>query len=274
MPASVIVSTYNRPDTLKRVLQDLNRQTTTAFEIVVADDGSSTETADMLSKQRLGVSLQHVWQEDEGFRAAAARNRAVAASQGDYLIFLDGDCLVQADFIQQHLALAERGCFVAGNRAMLTEAFTREVLAQPIQVADWGLGRWLLCRLQGGVERLLPFIRLWAGPLRKLRPRVWSGVKTCNLGVWREDFVKVNGFDEAYSGWGHEDADLVVRLIRSGITRKDARFAVPVIHLWHPLSDRTGLGANESRLAQVLEADHIQASRGLSQYMNACPPAF
>ncbi len=270
MLASVIVSTYNRPDTLERVLHSLDQQTSQDFEVVVADDGSSEETSNLIKTmtEQVHYPLHHIWQEDHGFQAAAARNKAVAASRGDYLIFLDGDCLVRPDFIQQHLALAESGRFVPGNRAMLTQSFTENVLEHKLSITDWSLRRWLLCRWQGGIERILPFIRLWLGPLRKLRPQSWHGVKTCNLGIWRSDFVAVNGFDEAYIGWGHEDADLAIRLIRAGITRKDGRFAVPVIHLWHRLNDRSDLTANENRLEQVLQAQHIQAQCGLSQYSN------
>ena len=127
---SVIVSTYNREDALEAVLRSLAAQSDADFEVVVADDGSGPATAALVEtwKGKLGRRLDHVWQEDRGFRAAEIRNRAILASRGDYCIFLDGDCIARPDFVAMHRRLAEPGWFVTGNRILLSRALTRDVL--------------------------------------------------------------------------------------------------------------------------------------------------
>ena len=267
-PVSVIVSTYNRPEALAAVLNGLAAQTERDFEIVVADDGSAPVTAAVSAgyQSRLAAPLRHVWQEDRGFRAAAARNRAVSQSRGDYLIFLDGDCIPRRDFIAAHRRLAEPGWFVAGNRVLLSEDLTRQALQQDWPVGDWSWRLWWPRWRRGEINRLFPLLALPDGGWRKLRPSRWRGARTCNLGVWRQDFERVNGFDERYQGWGHEDADLAVRLIRAGVRRKSGQFAAAVLHLWHPDNNRARLADNERRLAAVIRGDHIRAAPGLDQY--------
>lgn len=273
---SFIVTTYEWPQALQRALECLERQRDERFEIIVADDGSGPATAEVVREfqQRGRVRVEHVWQPHREFRAAESRNRAVAASRGNYLLFLDGDCLARPDFLQTHRGLAEPGWFVAGNRALLSQRFTTELLASPQVVAEWStrpLGGWIGARLRGDVNRLAPMIRLPAGWQRKNKPREWRGAKTANLAVWREDFLRVDGFDESYVGWGHEDADLAVRLIRSGVLRKEGRFAASVLHLWHAPAPRQGLSANEGRLAEVINAERTRAVLGFSRERPAEP---
>ena len=267
---SLIVTTYEWPQALLRVLECLSRQRDDNFEIVVADDGSGAATAEAIHQfqRSCHVPLRHSWQPHQGFRAAESRNRAVLSSRGDYLIFLDGDCLARADFLRAHRELAEPGWFVAGNRALLSQRFTARLLPSAEAVADWSarpLGGWLGARLRGDINRLTPMLHPPPGWQRKNRPREWRGAKTCNLAVWREDFLKVDGFDESYVGWGHEDADLAVRLIRGGILRKEGRFGASVLHLWHAAAPRQELGSNEQRLAEVLAAQRTRAVLGISR---------
>lgn len=268
---AVIVTTYNRPDALAAVLEGFLAQTDANFEVLVADDGSIGDTAQVVKdfRQRASFPVVHVWQEDDGFRAAAIRNRALAASGAEYIIFTDGDCIPTADFVARHRALSEPGCFLSGNRLLLSEAFTRRVLCEKIPVHSWGAGDWLLARGRGDVNRLMPLLRLpdmaW---LRKRSPRRWQGAKTCNLSAFRDDLLRVNGLDESYTGWGQEDSDLVVRLIRAGLVNKSARFSAPVLHLWHKENDRSHLEENRRRLQKVLNATHVRALTGVDQYIS------
>ncbi|MDM8566568.1 glycosyltransferase family 2 protein [Candidatus Halobeggiatoa sp. HSG11] len=228
---SVIITTYNRPDALILVLNALAEQQLTDFEVIVADDGSTEATAKFIQQLSTPYDLQHVWQEDQGFRAAKARNLAVMAANGDYLVFLDGDCIPRIDFIAKHNQLAELGYFVVGNRVLFNEKFTQQVIKSTMSVWTWPIKKWLSAYLNGYINRLSPLFRLPF--IRKYCRQTWRGVKTCNLGVWKKDFNQINGFDEKFQGWGHEDADLAVRLLKSGIRRKNGRFAIPVLHLWH-----------------------------------------
>ena len=119
-------------------------------------------------------------------------------------------------------------------------------------------------RLRGGINRLMPTLRLPFGPLRKLNRGNWEGAQTCNLAVARSDLDRIDGFDCSYAGWGLEDSDLVVRLLHAGVRRKDGRFATGVLHLWHPHNDRSQLPANRARLDEVISSSRTRARRGMS----------
>jgi glycosyltransferase involved in cell wall biosynthesis len=267
---SVIVTTYNWAEALQLCLLSLYAQTDTHFEIIIADDGSNAEH--LALTQQYGadspVPLHTVYHEDQGFRAGTIRNKAVAQSQGEYLLFLDGDCITRPDFIATHRRLAESGYFVAGNRVLLSQDFTREVIAKSLLLHKNPACYFLKLRLRGKINRTLPFLKLPLGGLRKIQPKKWQKAMTCNLAIWREDFLQVNGFDELFEGWGYEDSDLVIRLIHKGVRRKEGRFAVPVLHCWHSHNDRSQHDINYARLMERLaDADFIVAKKGVSQYL-------
>ena len=263
---SVIVTTYNREDALAASLRSLRGQTDADFEVIVADDGSGPATAALIEtvKSVIGHRVVHVWHEDKGFRAGEIRNRAVLASRGDYIVFLDGDCIVRPDFVAIHRRLAERCCFVTGNRILLSRELTAQVLRDGLTPETWGCATWLGKRLSGGVNRLSALLKLPLGPLRRLRAKQWKGARSANLAIWRGDLVTVDGYDADYAGWGKEDSDIIVRLLRAGVTRKDGSFATGVIHLWHAEADRSALPENERKLAEILDGDGVRTKRGLS----------
>jgi glycosyltransferase involved in cell wall biosynthesis len=265
---AVIVTTYNRPDALAAVLRSYDDQDTKDFELVVADDGSTAETRALVERHAKSAPypLRHVWQEDRGFRAGAARNRAIAQTHAEYIVFTDGDCVAPPFFVRRHRALAERGCFVAGNRILLGEAYTARVLANEMPLHRHSIATWIAAWLRRDVNRALPLLALPDGAWRKRRPSRWEGVKTCNLGVWRSDLQRVNGFDERYAGWGLEDSDLVIRLLHAGVKHKSARLAAPVFHLWHRENDRSQLVENRTKLDEILASDRLEAVIGLERY--------
>lgn len=266
---SVIVTTYNWPSALRAVLDALVIQDTTyPFEIIVADDGSGVETAKMIRdiKSRVSIPILHIWHTNEGFRAAAIRNKAILAAEGDYIIFLDGDCIPRLNFISRHLALAEARTFVVGNRVLLNRAFTVSALAEMLPLYRWSFWRWIIARLKGHCNRILPFLTQPFDGLRFKMTSRWKGAKGCNLGIWKSDLLNINGWEENFTGWGYEDSDLVIRLLRSGVRRKNGRFYIPVIHLWHPENDRTQERSNFAKL-KARETDmQISAEKGLNQY--------
>ncbi|TRW90204.1 glycosyltransferase family 2 protein [Candidatus Methylobacter oryzae] len=267
---SVIVTTYNWPAALELCLDSLFAQQDKGFEIIIADDGS-TPLNQALAKaycSQSPVPVQYVHHEDQGFRAGTIRNKAVANSQGEYLLFIDGDCVCPADFIARHRRLAESGYFVPGNRVLLNKSFTQQAIEQHIALHQKSLSYFVLLWLQKKINRVLPFIRLPLGLLRTLRPNKWQKAMTCNLALWKSDFLQVNGFDELFEGWGFEDSDLVIRLIHAGVKRKEGRFAVPVLHLWHNHNDKSKQDLNYQRLLDRLkQRDFIAATKGVSQYL-------
>ena len=263
---SVILTTYKRENALDAVLCALARQNDRSFEIIVADDGSGPETRDLVKRRAaaIDIPLKHVWQEDRGFRAGEVRNRGILASRGPYCVFLDGDCIPRPDFIAVHRKLAELGWFVTGNRILMSREFTEQILAQARAVELLGLRDWFALRHQGKINRLVPLLSLPLGPLRKLRPNAWRGARSCNLAVWRRDLDRVDGFEATYTGWGLEDSDLLIRLLRAGVRRKDGNHATGVLHLWHPESDRTSLLQNQQRLDAIERDVRVRALAGLS----------
>lgn len=268
MKTAVIVTTYNRPDALQVVLEGFCEQTDLDFELIVADDGSREDTASVVKEfQRRGAYLlQHVWQEDRGFRAAAIRNRAVAAVTAEYIVFVDGDCVPSSDFVRAHKRLAEPGYFLGANRILLSPALTRRVIAEKIPLHSWHWRQWARAWVRRDVNRFLPLLSLPDAYFRKCAPNRWQGIKTCNLSLWRSDLVRVNGLDESYEGWGLEDSDLVIRLIHADVKHKTARFAAPVFHLWHQDHDRGRLEANQNRLQGRLHSHDVRAVVGLDRY--------
>lgn len=269
MRTAVIVTTYNRPDALAAALDGYLAQDDREFDLIIADDGSTVETRMVIDayERRTPFGLRHVWQEDRGFRAAAIRNRALAATDADYIIFSDGDCVPSRRFVSRHRALAEPGYFLSGNRVLLSESFTAEVLRRHLPLHDWSTLDWLGAWLKRDINRWLPLVTLPDGAFRKRASGQWSGVKTCNLSAWRADLMRVNGLDESYSGWGLEDSDLVIRLLHSGVRHKSARFAAPVFHLWHRDFDRSRFADNQRRLDEILASRRTEARVGVNQYL-------
>jgi len=267
MKTAVIVTTYNRPDALAVVLEGYCSQSDQDFWLVVADDGSGEETAEVVRQftNRAPFPVTHIWQQDQGFRAAAIRNRAVASTDADYVVFTDGDCVPSRHFVRVHKRLAEPGYFLGSNRVLLSAGLTNRVLRQRLPIHAWSGIDWIRSWFRREVNRVLPLINLPDAPFRKWTPARWRGIKTCNLSVWRADLIRVNGLDESYEGWGLEDSDLVIRLLRVGVKHKNARLAATVFHLWHPEQDRIRLPDNQKRLDELLHSSTVRAAIGLDQ---------
>jgi glycosyltransferase involved in cell wall biosynthesis len=265
---SVVITTYNRPDALEAVVRACFMQNDKNFEIIIADDGSTANTRDCVERLSQGapVPVRHVWQPDQGFRAAMARNRGTLAARGDYIIFLDGDCIPQRDFIARHRALSRPGCLVSGSRILMSERLTRRVLEQGIAIPDTGTATRLAWRLRGDLNKTLQLGLRWPDLARVRNSFSWRRIKSCNLAVWRSDLERVNGFDESFTGWGHEDSDLVVRLFHAGVKRKDGAFATEVFHLWHREAQRDQESSNRQVVLERADAKVTQATIGLRQH--------
>lgn len=271
--ASVIISTYNQPQYLELTLKSILAQVGIEFsniEIIVADDGSSDETKILIDtiRNKLPCSIKHVWHEDRGFRKSTILNKAVSCSVGEYLIFVDGDCVVPRDYIKNQLLIAENGYFVAGNRVLLSQEYSVNIVKNQIEVNYNSNITWMSLYFKKHSNKLLHFLRFpttcgW----RKLRKSNWKYPKGCNMAVWRKDYYKVNGYDELFNGWGHEDADFFVRLLHSGIFIKDGRFCVPVFHLWHKFNSRDNEAENMRKLLERIgNVDLVDAVDGVNKY--------
>lgn len=235
MELSVVLSTYNAPELLHKTLLGYARQDVGTFELVIADDGSGPETAALVEalREQTGLDLRHVWHEDRGFRKCAILNRAIEAARGEYLVFSDGDCIPWPGFLRTHLGLAHRARFLSGGYFMMP----REV-SEAISLDDVRAGRhedlgWLFSR---GLPRRWKARRLGVGPgvarlLDLLTPTraTWNGH---NASAYKEDLLRVNGFDERM-GWGGEDRELGERLVHLGRRGRQIRHRSVCLHQWH-----------------------------------------
>jgi glycosyltransferase involved in cell wall biosynthesis len=246
MKLTVVVTTYESPAYLAKVLRGYLGQTRPPAELVVADDGSGSETRELVERFARAASfpLVHARQEDEGPRPARARNLATRRSSGDYLVFTDGDCVPGPRFVADHARLARRGSFVQGKR-ILVEARAVEGFTGRESTADL-LRLWL----KGGIRKPHLLLRVPGLAVGKTGPR---GVRGCNMAVFREDLYRVNGWNERFIGCWREDSELAVRLERSGCRRRDALFSAVVFHLHHDASDRGRREENDRLLARASE---------------------
>jgi len=261
MRTSVIVITYNWPRALDLVLRALARQSTLPDEVIVTDDGSRTDTRDLLiaTARNFPTRLVHLWQPDDGARMSRARNRGIAAARGKYVIFLDGDMLAQRDFIADHLAFAQRGCFVQGSRVLTGERCASRLLAQ--QQIDVGFFAPDIERRRHTL-RWPALARAWARPHTRE-----AGIKSCNWGFWRDDLLALNGFNEAMTGWGREDNELALRAFHMGLQRRDLRFAGLATHLWHATRKNVVDNPNDAVLAATRASGALRCAVGLDQHL-------
>lgn len=257
MLISLIITTYNRPEALKLVLQSTETQTDQSFEVIVADDGSTPETGDLIAafKKESKKNVKHVWHEDLGFRAGAVRNLAMREAVGEYIIFLDGDCILQPDFVARHRSLAEAGMVVTGGRILLGEVITKELISQGLWNYANFRSRFVKLWIKKELNKLFPLVfKVGDHFARRYKGFVWRRIKSCNLACWKVDAIKVGGFDENITGWGHEDADFVFRLHVAGVNRKSASWATEVFHLFHPEADKTHARKNEELVQSRIRA--------------------
>ncbi|CAH2030478.1 glycosyltransferase family 2 protein [Trichlorobacter ammonificans] len=252
---AVIISTYNSPDYLRRVLAAYALQTVYPDELLVADDGSTDETAQVIAEftAQAPFPVRHVWHEDRGFRLAEIRNRAIAAASADYLVFSDGDCIPHPCFVQDHLRLARTGWFATGKRMLVGRELS------PAFCWSGSLEAAKQC-LHGSLSGGHHLLRLpWLVHERK----GVMGLRGCNMAAYRSDMLAVNGYNEKIVGWGREDSELVARLFAYGLRRREAPFAAIVFHLWHPENSRTNLQENDRLLQEALASGSYRCACGI-----------
>ena len=246
MKLTLIITTYNWPESLLLVIEGIKRQTILPDEVIIADDGSTKETKDLINnfKKDTDLNIIHSWQEDMGFRAARSRNNAIFKSSGDYIVLIDGDTILHTNFVKDHIANAESGFFVQGSRALLSEKQTKKALAEKIVNFSF-FSSELKNRKNAIYSKLLSSI--FSSKKNHLH-----GIKSCNMAFYRKDCININGFNNDFEGWGREDSEFVVRLINSGVKRKSVRFNAIQFHLWHNENSRISLERNDAILDDAI----------------------
>jgi glycosyltransferase involved in cell wall biosynthesis len=252
---SVIISSYNQNKSLTEILSRLDDSDKNINEVIIADDGSDPSIeldSNDLTKNR-NLELYLVTHENKGFRKCKILNEAIKKANSEYILFIDGDCLPHKHFVRDHLSVAEKGFFVQGRRC-----FIQEIQVQRLLDKKTTIPRLILSRKVNG---LLKAIRL---PRPKIKRNTsMYGLLGCNLAVWREDLLSVNGFDEDYEGWGREDSDLGARLYNLGLQRKVVYGRALVYHLNHPVNKRDNLQENDRKLNETIKSGKIRCANGI-----------
>ncbi len=260
---AVVISTYNAPNMLRLVLEGYRAQSDTGFCIYIADDGSGPETRHVIDafRKTAAIPVQHIRHEDAGFRKARIHNEVIRQCREDYILLTDGDCIPLPGLVAAHRRVARQGSFVSGSRILLSQSLSRRLQEEPGALPAFTAGRMFGWRMQGKINRLLPLLLPpgTSAPNDRL-----EGIRGCHLACWRQNLLSVNGFDEAFEGWGREDSDLAARLLHAGVKRRDLR-GTPVLHLWHAEEARDRLAENDAMLAQCLNEKRIRAIRGIAE---------
>lgn len=265
MKTSLIITTYNWPEALDLVLASVTRQSRLPDEVIVADDGSRDATRELLdcTAREYPVPLRHGWQPDEGFRAARSRNRAIAAARGDYIVMIDGDMVLHPQFIADHIRHAEPGGYVQGSRVLTSPDFRDRVLADAtIRPGFFTPG---IARRRHTLRS--PLLALWYLQMASRRRTEPHAIKTCNQGWWRDDLLRLNGFDERMVGWGREDEELAWRAHHAGLACRQLRFSALAFHLHHTERHQDGASANDGYLAETRAARGVHCVLGIDQHL-------
>jgi glycosyltransferase involved in cell wall biosynthesis len=260
---ALAITSYERPEALAAVLRSVDRQSRPPDEIIIADDGSGDATRSVIAgfMARTRTAARVVSQPHEGFRAARLRNLAIAAASADYLVFIDGDMLLHPAFIDDHATMARPGFFTQGVRVNADAALSARLLGAPD-------------RLPGALSPGMGFLRraylLHSPPLSAAMRRAanaFVAVKSCNFAAWRQDLVRVNGFNEEMVGWGPEDKELCARLGHAGVRRQTLLFGGIAWHLHHPAASRDALPANLAVLDATRRQGTVRCAQGVDSHL-------
>jgi len=261
MRVSLIITTYNRPEALMQVLNSVEEQSILPDEVIIADDGSDYSTNNCIEKfaKKSSLNVIHSWQKDKGFRVARSRNKAIAKSTCEYIILIDGDLILHTKFIEDHLKQSELGFFIQGSRVLIDQESTIEALKNNRNKFSF-FSKGLSNRKNSIHSNLLSIIFM-----KKLKSI--KGIKTCNFSFYKKDCIEINGFNNKIEGWGREDSEFVVRILNSGIKRKNILFNAIQFHLWHPNSSRELLEKNEKILKETIQSKLKWSEDGLDQFI-------
>ncbi len=261
MKVALIVTTYNWPKALNCVLSSVLTQTRLPDEVIVADDGSTEETRTLIEQYQttFPVPLKHSWHKDNGFQLATSRNKAIAMSECDYIIMVDGDMLLSKTFIETHIHNAKENFFVQGGRVLVSHQTTEKVMLDP---------KPLHCFSQGIKNRHNAISQSWLSQKFSKEKNNDRSTRGCNMAFWKKDVIECNGFNEDFVGWGREDSEFVHRMLNNGHQRLYLKFAAVAYHLFHPENERKMLEKNDEILAQTIKQKLTFCQNGIDKYLD------
>jgi glycosyltransferase involved in cell wall biosynthesis len=259
---SLIISTYNWPQALQLCLLSVRQQSVLPNEIIIADDGSGEDTLQVIEalQNDFPVRLVHIWQKDEGFQLSRIRNKAIAAASYDYVIQVDGDLILHRHFIKDHIQLSRPGSFITGSRVLMNQQLSEKLLQLSmthIPLFERGIAN-LTNRLY------IKWLRMYLAD--RYKPNDIFSLRGCNMAFWKDDLLRVNGYNEDFQGWGREDNEIAARLLNSGLKKRTIKFGGIVFHIYHPEADRSRFLDNQMQLSHTINDKLVYCDRGISQY--------
>ena len=260
MTTSLIITTYNWKEALKLVILSALNQSVPPDEIIIADDGSRNDTKELIQEliSSSTIPIIHSWQEDENFRAAKSRNKAIAKSTSEYIVLTDGDMILHHDFIKEHIKFARKNHFIQGSRVLLSEEKSNEILKNmQINISFYESG--LKNRMNAMHSNLLSVL------ISKTSEKL-KGIKTCNMSFYKTDCYQINGFNEDFIGWGREDSEFVVRFFNVGLKRQNIKFNAIAFHIWHNENSRKSLQKNDEILENTINNNLSFCENGINKY--------
>lgn len=261
MKIGLLISTYNWPEALELIFKSIKIQSLLPDEIAIADDGSSQETKNLIDnfRSKTGFVIHHLWQEDNGFRKAKILNKTVSQFNVDYIIQIDGDIIMHKHFIKDHIQFAKRGLYLYGSRANIKES-KLAFLFKKKQVAFHFLSKGIKKR---GRLIHIPLLCYFFKPSNKLS----SKLRGCNFSFWKDDFIKVNGLNEDFIGWGEEDSEFALRLHMLGIKAKRLKFAGLAYHIFHKEKEKVKDDLKSKLVENVQKTKHYFVPNGVNKYL-------
>ncbi|MCR6573839.1 glycosyltransferase family 2 protein [Campylobacter insulaenigrae] len=241
---SLVITTYNQKERLALVLDSVKNLSILPDEVLIADDGSKEDTAKLIQayQKDFPCNLKHIWQEDEGFRAAASRNKAIKASNSEYIILIDGDMILEKDFIKNHLEFACKKTILQGSRMILNEKESKELLEKN----DFSLA----FIKKGFKNKKNTFLAKLVFKFSKIKKNFFEkhklvkSSKTCNMSFYKSDFEAIDGFNEKFIGWGREDSEFVARFLFNNGTFARVKFYALAYHIYHKENSKNMLKSN------------------------------
>lgn len=261
MRTALLISTYNWPESLELVLKSALAQSKLPSEILIADDGSSGATKEVVGEfQRMSlVPIRHVWQEDNGFRKSKILNKAIAQSHSDYIIQIDGDCIMHREFVEDHIKAAQKGVYLYGSRVNILPNYVEDVFRK--KQIEFNYFSKEIKNKSRSIH--VPFL----SKIRKAHQGISKKFRGCNVSFWKKDFIAINGYNEDFEGWGREDSDLAIRLGNKGIKAKRLRYAGIVYHIYHKINSKHNFELNDTIQKETIKNKITNIQNGINQYL-------
>ncbi len=258
---ALLLTTYNWTEALNLVLLSIKRQSVMPNEILIADDGSTNETETLIDsfRDQIPVKIKHFWHEDDGFRKSIILNQAIAASNSDYIIQIDGDCIIHKNFIKDHLKLASKNTYLFGSRVNIQKEYLPTFFKN--KIIDFNL-------FSKGIKKRtrtlhIPLFSMFF----KKRNGLPSKFRGCNTSFWKNDVIAVNGYNENFKGWGREDSELIVRLINNNVSGKRIRYRGILYHIFHDENSRGNLQTNNTIQQNSIINNLSWCENGIDKYL-------